>query len=87
MMKNLIKVIAVIGLTLSFQAQAKEKTVTYVGDGRYTCQGNGCDSFNREQKQINQERDSRERYYREEREQNNAIINELKETNRYLEEE
>ena len=84
-MKNLIKVIAVLGLLSSLQALARE--VTYVGDGRYTCRGNGCDSFNREQKQINQERESRERYYREERNQNGAIIDELKETNEHLEEE
>jgi hypothetical protein len=84
-MKNLIKVIAVIGLLSSLQVLAKE--ITYVGDGRYTCRGSDCADFNREQKQYNQRQESQERYHREEREQNNAIIDELQETNRYLEEE
>ncbi|CAB4122215.1 hypothetical protein UFOVP26_129 [uncultured Caudovirales phage] len=81
-MKNILLVLMAIA---SFQVQAKE--IYYVGDGRYTCKGDDCSGFNREQKQYNARREDLERYRREEREENQNIENQLRRTNEILEEE
>lgn len=44
-------------------ADARERNIEYLGDGRYKCTRGDCDEFNARQKQINRmnERDARDR--------------------------
>lgn len=82
MKKTLLVFMALVAL----QAQAKDREVTYVGAGRYSCRGD-CDSFNRVQLQRNYEQETRERYRREEREENQRIEDELRRGNEIMENE
>lgn len=77
------KILLAALILVSLQIEAKE--ITYVGDGRYTCRGSNCEEFNREQKQRNYDQEIRERYRREEHDENQNIENELRRGNEILE--
>lgn len=75
-----LAVAATCGL-MALKANA-EKDVTYVGGGRYVCQGSDCKKFDREQSRLNYLQEERERYRREERREARETIDAIKQDSR-----
>lgn len=76
-----LTVSALFGIGLIFFESVPAKEIGYVGGGRYICQGSGCDKFDRQQEERNRISEANERYHRENRQDNQRIIDELKKSN------
>ena len=85
MKMNKLKYAVMMALILLSQmanatSDSEYRELNYVGGGRYTCEGN-CEKFDREQKNRNRDVEMRERFQRENRQDNQRIIDELKKGN------
>lgn len=74
----MIKLLLASVLLLQAVSASAEGKITYVGDGRYVCQGSDCDEFNRQQNFRNKISETRERLDRENRDYQEEVIRELK---------
>lgn len=62
-MKKAILAALLVALASSAFADRKDRKMIYVGDGRYVCEGSGCDVPNARERQYEASRDA-ERYER-----------------------